>query len=81
MDLPEIGKEIRKYRKYKKLTQSQVANKMQMGRSTISGIENGTINEIGFRKIINLCMFLGLEFELREKTRAPTLKQLMLEQD
>ena len=79
VDLLEIGDKIKKYRKYKKLSQSEVATILKMGRSTISGIENGTINEIGFRKMINLCTLLGLEFEIKEKTRAPTLRELMLE--
>jgi transcriptional regulator with XRE-family HTH domain len=51
-----------------------------MSRATISGIENGTVPEIGIRKILAICAALGLELLAQERTKRPTLQQLMQEQ-
>jgi len=48
-----------------------------MSRATISGIENGTVSEIGIRKMLTFCAALGIEFVAQEKTRRPTLQELM----
>ncbi len=37
----QIGREIRKFRKMKKLSQEQLSNLMEISRATISKIENG----------------------------------------
>jgi transcriptional regulator with XRE-family HTH domain len=51
-----------------------------MSRATVSGIENGTVPEIGIRKVLSLCTALGIELVAQEKTRRPTLQQLLQEQ-
>ncbi|MCC2644377.1 MAG: transcriptional regulator, family [Burkholderiales bacterium] len=81
MQLDEIGKEIKKHRKNKKLTQQELAFSLGMSRATISGIENGTIHEIGIRKIMVICAALNLEILVRQKTGRPTLQQLLEEQE
>jgi len=48
-----------------------------MSRATISGIENGTVPEIGIRKILSVCTALGLELLAQEKTQRPALQQLI----
>jgi HTH-type transcriptional regulator / antitoxin HipB len=77
MYFDEIGKLIQKSRKAKKISQQQLGQSLGMSRSTISGIENGTIHEIGIRKILSVCAALGLELGVQEKTSRPTLQQLM----
>jgi HTH-type transcriptional regulator / antitoxin HipB len=47
-----------------------------MSRATISGIENGTIAEIGIRKVAALCAAVGLELAVRAQSRRPTLQAL-----
>ncbi len=80
MSFGEIGQMIRNARKRRKLTQSSLAEQLGMSRATISGIENGTVAEIGIRKILSICAALGIELVAQEKTRRPTLQQLMKEQ-
>lgn len=75
-----MGQLICKARKNRKLSQAALAGQLGMSRATISGIENGTVSEIGIRKILSICAALGLELFLQEKTRRPTLQQLMQEQ-
>ena len=80
MDLDEIGQLICKARKARKLSQASLGQQLGMSRATISGIENGTVSEIGIRKIVSLCAALGLELLVQERARRPTLQQLMQEQ-
>lgn len=81
MDMEEMGKLIRKTRKSRKLSQERLGQQLGMSRATISGIENGTVLEIGIRKILSICAALGLELLVREMTKRPTLQQLMKERD
>ena len=81
MSFDEIGQTIRNARKSRKLTQSSLGMQLGMSRATISGIENGTVAEIGIRKILSICAALGIELVAQEKTRRPTLQQLMKEQN
>ncbi len=77
MDLGEMGQLIRTARKNRKLSQGGLGQQLGMSRATISGIENGTIPEIGVRKLLSICAALGLELVAQEKTKRPTLQQLM----
>jgi transcriptional regulator with XRE-family HTH domain len=80
MHFDEIGQLICAARKRKKLTQQALGAQLGMSRATISGIENGTIAEIGIRKIMSICTALGLEILAQEKSKRPTLPQLIREQ-
>ena len=48
--------------------------------NTIHRIENGSIPEIGIRKIIAICDALGLELLAQKKAKHPALQQLLKEQ-
>jgi transcriptional regulator with XRE-family HTH domain len=80
MTLQDIGQTIARTRKRKKITQSSLAAALGMSRATVSGIENGTVPEIGIRKVLSLCTALGIDLVAQEKTRRPTLQQLLQEQ-
>jgi HTH-type transcriptional regulator/antitoxin HipB len=80
MNIEEIGKMIRESRKSLKLSQAEVGKLLSMSRATISGIENGTITEIGVRKLMALCAVLGLELIAAPKLKRPTLQELIKEQ-
>jgi transcriptional regulator with XRE-family HTH domain len=81
MPLTNIGQHIAQARKRTGLTQSQLGAQLGMSRATLSGIENGTVPEIGIRKVLALCAALGLELTTQPKTRRPTLQQLLKEQN
>jgi HTH-type transcriptional regulator/antitoxin HipB len=83
MYFDEIGQEIKKARKGKspKLTQQRLGSLLRMSRATISGIENGTIPEIGIRKVISILDVLGLELVVRPKPPRPTLPDLIKENE
>lgn len=73
MRLDEIGQVIRKARKTHQLTQTQLSASLGMSRATLSAIENGSVPEIGIRKILALCDALGLELISQQKSKRPTL--------
>ena len=78
MYLDDIGLVIQQVRKSRKITQSELATQLGMSRATISGIEKGTISEIGIRKMLSICDALGLELLVQQKSQRPTLQQLLL---
>jgi transcriptional regulator with XRE-family HTH domain len=71
-----IGKEIRKARKARRLSQAKLAKTLGMSRTTIGQIENGTVQDIGTRKLIRVLEFLGLELRVRLSGAFPTLEEL-----
>ena len=71
-----IGRSIREARKRQKMTQYETAKAAGIGRSTLSQIENGAIQDIGIRKVIRVLDFLGLELMTRLRGAPPTLDEL-----
>lgn len=76
MTLPELGQKLREARKARHLSQHQLATSLGMSRATVSAIENGTVGEIGVRKLMGLAGALGLELLLDTRRDRPTLQQL-----
>jgi transcriptional regulator with XRE-family HTH domain len=72
----EIGEEIRKERKRRKISQEKIAKVLGMSRTTISQIESGTVQEIGVRKLIRILEYLDLELRVRPAGAPPTLEEL-----
>jgi transcriptional regulator with XRE-family HTH domain len=81
MDMIDLGVRIKNRRKEIGMTQSFLAEANSMSRATISNLENGRLPEIGIRKVMSLCATLRLEFELREASARPTLRQLVKEKN
>lgn len=75
-----IGEQIRQARKNHKISQSKLAKALGMSRTTIGQIENGSVQEIGARKLIRVLEFLGLEIRIRPAGRPPTLEELREEE-
>ena len=75
-----IGKEIRKVRKGRKLSQTELAKALGMSRTTVGQIENGTVQDIGVRKLVRILEFLGLELRVRPLGSPPTLDELREEE-
>ena len=76
----EIGRQIQRTRKSRKITQADLGKVLGMSRTTIGQIEKGTVQDIGVRKLIRLLEFLGLEIRVRQAGRAPTLEELREEE-
>ncbi len=76
MTLEELGKEIKRLRKQKKWSQSDLEAYSGITKRTLSKIENGFIDEVGIKKVEKLLILLGVEFALRPKGRPRTLEEL-----
>jgi transcriptional regulator with XRE-family HTH domain len=77
----DIGKQIQQARKNRKISQVAVAKALGMSRTTIGQIENGTVQEIGVRKLIRILEFLELELRVRSAGSPPTLDELREEEN
>lgn len=76
MNFHEIGAVLRDARKASRQSQQELAKRLGMSRATISAIENGTVSEIGVRKLMALCAALGLSIHVSVPNRRPTLFEL-----
>jgi transcriptional regulator with XRE-family HTH domain len=77
----EIGKHIRQERKKRKLSQARLGELLGMSRTTIGQIENGTVQDVGIRKLIRILEILDLELRVRLAGSPPTLDELREEDD
>jgi transcriptional regulator with XRE-family HTH domain len=75
----DMGEQIRQARKSRKVSQEELAKALGMSRTTIGQIENGSIQEIGVKKLIRVLEFLGLEMHVRPADRPPTLEEIRKE--
>jgi DNA-binding XRE family transcriptional regulator len=76
----EIGIQIRQARRGRKITQAVLAKAIGMSRTTIGQIENGTVQDVGVRKLIRVLEFLKLELRVRSAGSPPTLEELREEE-
>jgi len=78
LNLPSLGEQIAARRKALGLTQSVLARKAGVGRSTLEALENARLGELGFAKISNILAAIGLELRIQEAgSLRPTLEELM----
>jgi transcriptional regulator with XRE-family HTH domain len=76
-----IGKEIARRRKALGWSQTVLAKKARIARSTLEALENARLGELGYSKITNILTALGLELKLQEASaHRPTLDDLMNEE-
>ena len=76
MNLQQIGSILREARKAGGQSQQELAQPLGMSRATISAIENGTVSEIGIRKLMALCAALNLSIQVSAPENRPTLFEL-----
>jgi transcriptional regulator with XRE-family HTH domain len=79
MQLPELGPILQQARKRAGLSQEQLAAPLGMSRATISAIESGRCEEIGFAKLVALLDRVGLEVTVAARSLRPTLDELRSE--
>ena len=80
LPLFSIGESIAKKRKALGWSQTVLAKKAGVARSTLEALENARLGELGYSKVTNILTALGLELKLQEATaRRPTFEDLMNE--
>ena len=79
MQLSDLGPLLKEARQSMKLTQAQLAEPMGMSRATVSAIEGGRCQEIGFAKLVALLEMVGLELIVAPRRSRPTIDELRAE--
>lgn len=77
--LSELGPLLKEARQKAKLTQQQLAQSLGMSRATISAIESGRCEEIGFAKLACLFDMVGMDLTVVPRASRPTIDQLIAE--
>jgi HTH-type transcriptional regulator / antitoxin HipB len=77
--LHELAPLLQAARKQAGLSQTQLAQPLGMSRATISALESGRCEEIGFAKLAALFDLLGLEVAIGPRKGRPTLDDLRAE--
>jgi len=76
MQLADLGPLIKEARKKASLSQAELSAPLGMSRATISALESGRCEEIGFSKLVALLGVLGLELAVAPRTTRPTIDDL-----
>lgn len=79
MKLTDLGLVLKQARKNARLSQQQLAAPLGMSRATVSAIESGRCEEIGFSKIVALLDMVGLKLAVAPRSTRPTIDDLRLE--
>lgn len=81
LPLFSIGEAIAKKRKALGWSQTVLAKKAGVARSTLDVLENARLGELGYSKVTNILTALGLELKLQDATaRRPTFDDLINEE-
>ena len=79
MTLSDLGLVLKDARKRAGLSQEQLARPVGMSRTTISALESGRCEEIGFAKLSALFDILGLDLTAAARKGRPTVDDLRAE--
>ena len=79
MNLADIGGQLKTARVALKLSQSELAGRLGMSRSTISALEGKRCSEIGIAKLTALLDMVGLELTVGPRRSRPTIDDLRAE--
>ena len=79
MTLAELGRLLKDARTHAQLSQQQLAEPLGMSRATISALESGRCQEIGFSKLAALLELVGLEISVGPRKGRPTVDELRAE--
>ena len=81
LPISAIAEQIAHQRKALGLSQTALAKRAHVGRSTLDALENGRMGELGYTKISNILSALGLEMRIQQASSSrPTLEELMSEE-
>lgn len=78
LDLIDIGEAVKRERKLRKLSQSQVAEAAGLSRARLESLENGRAADIGFKNLVRVMNAVGLDLRMTDANmNRPTLDDLM----
>jgi len=77
--LQELGQELARLRRERRMTQQELATLCGMGQSTLARFETGGVAEFGSRKLLRLLEVLGHELRFVPANRSFTLDDALAE--
>jgi transcriptional regulator with XRE-family HTH domain len=82
LDIATVGQLIALHRTGQRLTQTELARRARIGRSTLDALENSRMGELGFGKVSRILAALGLTLRISEANLGrPTYEDLIAELD
>ena len=82
VDLGSLGKEIKRQRAARGLTQEQLAKIAMVSRPTIARLETDRATDLGYRTVLRILNVIGLDLRLTTyNRRRPTLEDLIASRD
>lgn len=69
MRIEELGRELRRARLERELTQAQLARAAGISRETLNRLESGLVGDLGLRKVLAVANQLGLDLSLQQGGR------------
>jgi HTH-type transcriptional regulator / antitoxin HipB len=79
MRLADVGPLLKAARRNHRRSQEELARALGMSRATISALETGRCEEIGFQKLASLLESVGLEVTVAPRKARPTIDDLLAE--
>ena len=76
MTLAELGSEVARVRKERRLSQTDLARAAAVSRQSISLLERGTLSDLGVQKVMRVLEALDLELVVRPVGHPVTLDDL-----
>ena len=67
MRIEQLGREIRKARLERELTQARLARAAGISRETLNRLESGLVSDLGLRKVLAVADQLGLDLTLEKR--------------
>ncbi|TVR00330.1 MAG: helix-turn-helix domain-containing protein [Desulfovibrionales bacterium] len=81
MNRKELGKIIASLRKQRGWDQAEAGRRAGVSRAFVCNLERGTGGDPGLQKVLNILALFSRTLEIREIGEAPTLDDLLAEQD
>lgn len=81
MDMEDLRRAVRDARLRAGLSQTELAARAGVSRSTIDGLENGRTLELGLNKTLRILAVLDLTLAVAARHGRPTLEQLVADGD
>ena len=77
MTFYEFGTQLAKLRKNKNISQQTMAKDLHISRTTLSNFENGISADIGFKKVLQMFDYLGIELHTKDKSPFPVFEDII----
>jgi HTH-type transcriptional regulator / antitoxin HipB len=76
LGLEELGRQISRARRDRRISQDELAHACGLSRQTVSGLERGELTDLGLRKLERLLEALDLQLTIRPLRHPITLDDL-----